>query len=352
MKNSQVIEIGGKAIGPNCPPYIVAEMSCNHNGNKNVALELIRIASEIGADAVKIQTYTPDTMTIDCDKPDFVIKGGLWDGISLYGLYERARTPWEWTADLFDEAKKNNITIFSSPFDETSVDFLEQFDPPLYKVASLELTDDLLLRRLGKTKKPVILSTGLASLDEISHSVEVLKSSGCPNIVLLHCISGYPTPLEDANIMSIPMLKEKFGPNVGLSDHTRGLAAAAGAVALGSTMIEKHMVLDREDGSLDAEFSLDPNEFQQLTETCRDVYRALGVRDPGLIRSEEITRGSRRSIYVVADIKKGDTLTLENVKRIRPGFGMSASRYEAILGKKIKRNLQRGDRLSQDDIEM
>ena len=350
MRSGQIFEVNGRKIGSDCPPYVIAEMSCNHKGDKSVALELIKMAAHAGADAVKLQTYTPDTMTIDCDKPGFVIEGGLWDGVSLFELYQMAFTPWEWTEDLFEEAKKHGITIFSSPFDETAVDFLESFDPPLYKVASLELTDDLLLRRIAQTHKPVILSTGLADLEEISHAIDVLDSNGCPNIVLLHCISGYPTPLEDANIMAIPMLQEKFGRIVGLSDHTRGIAAAAGAVALGARVIEKHMVISRDDGSLDAAFSLEAQEFRELAKICQESYKTLGTANHGLIKSEEVTRGSRRSIYVVADIPKGEVLNRDNVRRIRPGFGMSASRYETVLGRKVVRNLERGHPLSEDDL--
>lgn len=351
MKFNQEIQLGTRMIGHLHKPYIIAEMSCNHNGDKEVALALVRAAAVAGADAVKLQTYTADTMTIDCDKPDFLLKGGLWDGMSIYKLYEKAHTPWEWTADLVAEAQRNNLAIFSSPFDETAVDFLERFNLPAYKIASLELTDDTLLTKVAGTGRPIILSTGLASIEEVRHAVEVLRNGGCSEIILLHCISGYPTDIKDANIAAIPMLIEEFDLVTGLSDHSVGTTAATGAIALGARVIEKHMVLDSNDGSLDAAFSLEPTEFKTLVNDCQMVYQALGSSIYDRIDSEEVTRGSRRSLYIVEDIPEGGTLTTQNLRRIRPGFGMKASRFNEMLGRKVNKSLERGDPLCDEDVD-
>lgn len=353
MKNyhsSPEVRIGNRLIADHQPPYIIAEMSCNHNGDKDIAMRLIHEAASAGADAIKLQTYTPDTMTIDCDRPDFKISGGLWDGITLYELYQKAYTPWEWTAEIFDVGRKLGLDVFSSPFDETAVDFLENFNPPAYKIASLELTDSVLLKKVAATGKPIILSTGLASEDEIQKAVMVLINAGASAIILLHCISGYPTDIADANITIIPHFKERFGLVTGLSDHSQGIVVATGAVALGARVIEKHLLLDRHDGSLDAAFSLEPLEFKDLVINCHNAFQSLGKVNHNPVFNEEETRKYRRSLYIVKDCNKGDVLTPENLRRIRPGLGMPADSYEDMLGKTINKKLVRGTPLSLDDI--
>jgi N-acetylneuraminate synthase len=353
MKNnhsSPRVWIGNRLIADHQPPYVIAEMSCNHKGDKDIAIRLIHEAASAGANAIKLQTYTPETMTIDCDRPDFKISGGLWDGLTLYELYQKAYTPWEWTADIFDAGRKLGLDVFSSPFDETAVDFLEDFDPPAYKIASLELTDGVLLKKVAATGKPVILSTGLASEDEIQAAVTVLNDAGASAIILLHCISGYPTNIADANITLIPHLKKRFGLVTGLSDHSQGSIVATGAVALGARVIEKHLVLDRNDGSLDVAFSHEPHEFKDLVMNCFKAFQSLGKVNHNPVANEEETRKYRRSLYIVKDCRKGDVLTPENLRRIRPGLGMPADRYEDMLGKTINKNLVRGTPLSPDDI--
>lgn len=331
-------------------PYIVAEMSCNHIGKIGIAKDLIRAAAGAGADAVKLQTFKPNTMTIDCDRPDFIIKGGLWNGYKLFDLYKQAYTPWEWTGELFQLANDLGIDIFSSPFDETAVDFLEQYAPPAYKIASLELTDSYLLKKVAKTGRPIILSTGLATEEEVRTAINVLQQNGTTQICLLHCISGYPTALEDANISAVTHLQSEFDVIVGLSDHSKSPIVAAGAVALGARVIEKHLVLNRNDGSLDSEFSLEPSEFEQLVKSCNDMYQAIGTPNHDPIRSEENTRLHRRSLYVVEDAKAGDKLSPANLRRIRPGYGISCEHYEKVLGRKLRNDKKRGTPLMFDDL--
>lgn len=342
--------IAGKNISLSSKPYIVAEVSCNHLGKIKIAKELIRAAAGSGADAVKLQTFKPDTMTIDCDRPDFLISGGLWNGRKLFELYQQAYTPWEWTEELFQLGKDLGVDVFSSPFDETAVDYLEQYSPPAYKIASLELTDSLLLSKIAKTGRPTILSTGLATDEEIRTAINVLKQNGTTQICLLHCISGYPTELQDANISSVTHLQSEFNLVVGLSDHSKSPLVAAGAVALGARVIEKHIVLDRNNGSLDSEFSLEPDEFEELVKSCKDMYEAIGNPDHGAIASEERTRLHRRSLYIVEDTKAGETLSPKNLRRIRPGYGISCDYYEKMLGRKLRNNKKRGTPLLLDDL--
>lgn len=345
------IHIDGIGIGNHHPPYIIAELSGNHNGDINRAIELLKAAKDAGAHAVKIQTYTADTMTIDCDKPDFMIQGGLWDGKQLYELYEWAHTPWEWHQTLFDEAKKLGITIFSSPFDESAVDLLEQLGAPAYKIASFELTDLMLIEKVAATGKPMIMSTGMANQQEIQQAIDTAKAAGCRDLIILHCISGYPTPISQSNLMTINRLQQDFEVTVGLSDHTLGVTAAITATALGAQVIEKHFTLKREDGGPDAAFSLEPNELQQLCETTFDAWQALGTGDYSTREAEKPNLKFRRSIYVVQDIKQGESFNTNNIRRIRPGFGMAPKHYQDIIGKTANCDISRGTALNESMIK-
>lgn len=340
------IHIDGVGIGNHHPPYIIAELSGNHNGDINRAIELLRVAKSAGANAVKIQTYTADTMTIDCDRPDFLIEGGLWHGKQLYQLYHWAHTPWAWHQQLFDEAKRLGITIFSSPFDESAVDLLESLGAPAYKIASFELTDHVLIKKVAATGKPMIMSTGMANKEEIQQAIDVARGAGCQDLIILHCISGYPTPIGDSNLLSINRLQQDFEVCVGLSDHTLGVTAAITAVALGAHVIEKHFTLKREDGGPDAAFSLEPPELLQLCQTTADAWRALGKGDYTTKEAEKDNLKFRRSIYVVKDIKQGETFNQDNTRRIRPGFGLSPKHYPDILGQQASQDIQRGTALT------
>jgi N-acetylneuraminate synthase len=344
-------KIGGRSIGPGCPPYIIAELSANHNGSLKRACETIDAAKLAGADAIKLQTYTADTMTIDCSRPDFIIKGGLWDGYKLYDLYKWAETPFEWHDALFEYARKIGITIFSTPFDESSVDLLEKLNAPAYKVASFELLDLSLIRYIAKTGKPIIISTGMASEAEIEEALNAAKSSGCVEIVLLHCISEYPAPIERANVRQVINLREKFNVLAGLSDHTKGIAASISAIALGACMIEKHFTLSRDDGGPDSEFSLNPVEFQSLCINAKDSWLALGDIHSKRDMVDEKNKIFRRSLYIVEDMKAGDILTPQNLRRIRPGHGLSPKYYDSLLGKRVRLDVLRGTPLAFSHLE-
>jgi pseudaminic acid synthase len=344
------MEIDNKVISNNSPPYIIAELSANHNGSITRAFESILAAKEAGADAVKIQTYTADTMTIDCDREEFQIMGGLWDGYSLYDLYKEAQTPYEWHKPLFDYAKEIGITIFSTPFDETAVDLLEELGTPAYKIASFEMTDLPLVKYVAQTKKPMIVSTGMANLEEITEVVRVAKEGGCTDLILLHCISSYPAPAEQSNLKTIPDLAERFGVISGLSDHTMGTTVATTSVALGACVIEKHFTLSRADKGPDSEFSLEPQELKQLCIDTKIAWQALGKAGYKRKEVEKPNIKYRRSIYVVKDIKKGDKLTKENIKRIRPGYGLEPKHYKEILSKVAKFDMVRGTPISFDLI--
>ena len=345
------LAIAGRQIGYGQPPYLIAEMSANHGGSLDQALAVIEAAAQAGADAVKLQTYTADTITIDCDRPDFLIKGGLWDGRTLYDLYQEAHTPWEWHRELFARARELGITMFSSPFDESAVDFLEGLGAPAYKVASFELVHLPLLRKIASTGKPVILSTGMASHAEIAESIGVLRKAGCRELLVLHCTSGYPTPPDEANIRMIPRLSELFDTPVGLSDHTLDNTVAIAAVALGAVAIEKHFTLDRADGGPDAAFSLEPAEFASLVTTARTAWAALGTADDVRAPSEQGNRMFRRSIYAVTDIKKGDRLTHNSIRVIRPGFGLAPRHYDELIGRAASADIARGTPISWAVIE-
>ena len=339
------IEINGRIIGPTSYPYIIAELSANHNGSIDQAFSIMEAAKKAGADAIKIQTYTADTMTIDHDGEDFQLTEGPWAGKGLYELYEWAHTPWEWHEALFEKGKQLGITVFSTPFDKTSVDFLESFNPPAYKIASFELVDTPLIEYAASKGKPLIMSTGMASRDEIMEAVLAAHRGGCKELCLLHCTSGYPTPPAEADIRTIQSLKERFGSVTGLSDHTLGTAVSVAAVALGANVIEKHFILSRDDGGPDAHFSLEPDELRQLVQDSRIAWEALGkVRDTQR-KSENTQKPVRRSLYVVKDIKAGEVFTETNVRSIRPGYGLAPRYLPILLGCKATMDIPRGTAL-------
>ena len=314
------VKIADRVIGPGNPPYIIAEMSGNHNGEIARAIALIDAAADAGADAVKMQTYTADSMTIDSTAPGFVIEGGLWAGRSLYDLYQEAATPYEWHPALFEHARKRGIALFSSPFDRFAVKMLDELGAPAFKIASLELCDIPLIERVAATGKPVIMSTGASELGEIAEAVAAARRAGCRELVLLHCTSGYPTPPGDSNLKTIPHLAEMFDVTVGLSDHTMGTAVPVAAVALGACVIEKHVTLARRDGGVDSAFSLEPAELARLVADCRTGWEALGQVRYGPVASEATVRPLRRSLYVIADIAPGEVITARHVRSIRPGL--------------------------------
>lgn len=350
MTNAR-FSIAGRAIGSGEPPYVIAELSGNHNGDIARAFRLIDAAKAAGSDAVKLQTYTADTITIDHDSTEFRIEGGPWDGRSLYELYGEAHTPWEWHEPLFAYARKVGIACFSSPFDESAVDFLETLGAPAYKIASFEVVDTPLIRYAAKTGKPLIISTGMATLDEIGEAVAAAQEAGAAGVTLLHCISAYPAPAEEANLARIGALAARFGLPVGLSDHTLGAEVSISAVALGAVVIEKHITLARADGGPDAAFSLEPAEFRTLVDGVKTAQRALGQADYGRTRSEAPNLKFRRSLYAVKDIAAGEVLNRENMRSIRPGYGLAPRYFDEILGKKAKRPVKRGTPISWDLLE-
>ncbi len=332
-------------------PYIIAEISGNHNGSLERAKELIKSAKDNGADCVKLQTYTPDTMTIKSSKEDFLITTGLWAGYNLWDLYDWAQTPFEWQEALFKYAKEINITCISTPFDETAVDLLEGLDCPFYKIASFELTDLPLVRYVAETQKPMILSTGMANEEEIQDAVDIVKKYGCGDFVILHCVSGYPTPVEQINLDTINLLKERFNCPVGLSDHTLGNESALVAIAYGAKVIEKHFTLSRADGGPDADFSMEPLELYDLCNKGLSVFKSLGSASFNKKEVEVENIKFRRSIYVIADLKKGDMLSTENIRRIRPGYGLLPKYFQEVLGVKVNCDIEKGTALNWDLIE-
>lgn len=347
----QDISIAGRRIGPDHPPYVICELSGNHNGELARALWMMETAKATGADAVKLQTYTADTITLDHDGDQFRIKGGLWDGRRLYDLYQEASTPWEWHEALFAKGRELGITVFSTPFDKTAVDLLERLDAPAYKVASFEVVDLPLVEYIASKRKPMIISTGLANLGEIQEVIATARKGGADGLVVLHCISAYPAPMEDANLRTIPNLAETFGVISGLSDHTMGTAASVAAVALGGSVIEKHFTLARADGGPDSAFSLEPAEFTRLVEDCKAAWAALGGIRYDLKGSEAGNIVYRRSLYVTRDVKAGETLTEANVRSIRPGYGLAPKHLPEVLGRRAARDLARGEPLAWPMVE-
>ena len=331
--------------------FIVAELSANHGHKLELALESVRAAKEAGADAIKIQTYTADTLTINCDKPDFRLGKGLWEGEIYYTLYQKAYTPWEWHQAIYDEAKNQGIVCFSTPFDKTAVDFLEDLGNPITKIASFEITDVGLLEYAAKKGKPMVISTGIATPDDIELAVKTCKDAGNDDVTLLKCTSSYPAPIEAANLMTMVDMKQRYGVKVGLSDHTMGHDVAVAAVALGATMVEKHFIMDRSIGGPDAAFSMEKEEFAEMVKSIRNVEKALGdvvyPNDPTKINGREFSR----SLYVIKDVKAGEVVTEENVRSIRPGFGLHPKYLKDVLGKKFAKDCERGERFSYDLIQ-
>jgi N-acetylneuraminate synthase len=339
------VTIAGREIGADRPPYVIAELSANHNGSLDRALAIMDAAKAAGADAIKLQTYRADTITIDHDGPEFMLHDGLWAGRRLYELYEDAAMPWEWHKPLFDHARKIGITVFSSPFDPTAIDLLQSLGAPAFKVASLEMADLPLIKRMAATGKPLIMSTGASEIADIAEAVGAARAGGCTQIVLLQCTSGYPTPPADSNLKTIANLAETFDCVVGLSDHTMGTAVPVAAVALGACVIEKHFTLRRADGGVDSAFSLEPEELARLTADCRTAWEAMGHVHYGVVGSEKSIRALRRSLYVVKDIAAGEKLTEDNVRSIRPGLGLAPKFLPDVLGRPASRALKRGTAL-------
>jgi len=352
MTNNRVIKIAGRSIGLEHSPFIIAEMSGNHNQSLERALEIVEVAAKSGAHALKLQTYTPDTMTIDLDEREFYISNpdSLWKGSSLYQLYGEAYTPWEWHKPIFDRARELGVIPFSTPFDDTAVDFLESLDVPCYKIASFENTDLPLIRRVAATGKPMIVSTGMATVAEIDETVRTARKSGCEDLIILKCTSTYPATPENTNILTIPHMRELFGCEVGLSDHTMGMGVSVASVALGATVVEKHFTLNRADGGVDSTFSMEPFEMEQLVIETERAWQALGQVSYGPTEAEKNSIQFRRSLYVVKDLKAGDLLTAENVRAIRPGLGLPTKYLEQVLGKVVKQDVKRGTALGWDLI--
>ncbi len=350
---AQSIILGNKTIGKDYPPYLIAEMSGNHNQSLDRALEIVRAAYESGANAVKLQTYTADTMTIDLREGDFYIsdKNSLWYGKSLYELYEMAYTPWNWHKPIMDLCKDLGMDCISTPFDESAVDFLEELGVPYYKIASFENTDLPLIKKVAQTGKPIIISTGMASLSDLEELVATCRDNGCNDIILLKCTSSYPATPENSNVRTIPHLAQLFNVQVGLSDHSLGSGVAVASIAMGATVVEKHFTLSRSEGGVDSAFSMEPAEFKNLSEEILKGWQALGVVHYGTSRSEIASTKFKRSIYIVEDIKKGTTLDIKNMRRIRPGGGLKSRYYEQVLGKKAIRDIKKGTPLSLELVD-
>jgi len=345
------MKINNRLIGPGQPCYVIAELSANHGGSLDHALAIVRGAKAAGADAVKIQTYTADTMTLDVKSDLFRVKGGLWDGQYLYELYQKASTPWEWHAPIKEEAEKSGLHFFSTPFDETAVDFLEKLNVPAYKIASFELIDDPLLIRIGQTKKPVIMSTGMASLEEIRHALDLLHAHGSSEVALLKCVSAYPAPADHMHLRTIPDMQQRFKCPVGLSDHTLGHIVPVTGVALGAQLLEKHVKLNAGDDSVDAAFSMTLEDFGQMVQAVRLAELAMGQISYSRIAQESESFAHRRSIFCSRDIKKGEIFTKDNIRVVRPGQGLSPKFYGKVLGTRAKEDIGRGKPLSQEMVD-
>lgn len=345
------INIAGRDIGDGCKPFIIAEMSANHNGDLNTALSIVEEAKSAGADAIKIQTYRPDTITLKSDLPDFQITDGLWAGRTLYDLYEWAHTPWEWHKPLFEHARKLGIILFSSPFDNTAVDLLEDLNAPAYKIASFEAVDLPLIKYVAATGKPMIISTGMADAYEIEEAIDAAHEGGCNELAILHCVSGYPAPSEDYNLRTIPDLIKRFGLVTGLSDHTLDNTTAIASVAMGASLIEKHFTLDRNGGGPDDSFSLEPIELASLCRDSKTAWAALGKVDYGRKSSEQGNVKFRRSLYFVKDMKAGDLITADSIRSVRPGYGLAPKNTAKVIGKTVKYHLLANTPVLTDCIE-
>ncbi|WP_298973468.1 pseudaminic acid synthase [uncultured Psychrobacter sp.] len=344
------IHINGRVIGRNQAPYIIAEMSANHNGHLEAALRIVEAAKSAGADAIKIQTYRPDTITLKSDLPDFQITEGLWAGRTLYDLYEWAHTPWDWHKPLFDYARKIGITIFSSPFDNTAVDLLEDLGAPAYKIASFEVVDLALIRYVASTGKPMIMSTGMANAEEIAEAIEAARVGGCKQLAILHCVSGYPAPASDYNLRTLADMIERFGLITGLSDHTLDNITALTSIALGASIIEKHFTLDRNGGGPDDSFSLEPAGLNQLCRDSRTVWQALGQVGYSRKASEETNTKFRRSLYFIKDLYEGDIITEDSIRSVRPGFGLAPKYLNEVIGRRLKRDVKANTAVTSDSI--
>ena len=342
------ITIDGRRIGAQYPPYIIAELSANHNGDINRAFRIMEEAKQAGADAIKLQTYTQDTITMDCSNEDFMIRGGLWDGNSLYELYKKAHLPWDWHKPLFEKAKELDITIFSSPFDNSAVDLLEELNSPAYKVASFEVIDLPLIEYIAKTGKPMIISSGMASEPEIQEAVDTARNAGCKDLIVLHCVSSYPAPAEQYNLKTIQDISDRFNVLSGLSDHTIDNATAIASVVLGACVIEKHVTLDRNGGGADDSFSLEPPELFQLCKDSRTAWSALGNISYDRLDCELPNIKFRRSLYFMRDMAVGDQIDENCVRSIRPGFGLAPKHFKTLLGKRLSMSVRRGDPVTHD----
>jgi pseudaminic acid synthase len=339
MSNSPHIQIAGRSIGVDHPPFVIAELSANHNGRLDIALRIIEEAKKAGADAVKLQTYTADTITLNSQAEDFQIHGGLWDGKNLYQLYQEAQMPWEWHKPLFEHARQVGIPIFSSPFDPTAVDLLEDLNAPAYKIASFEAVDLPLIRYVASTGKPMIISTGMADAEEIQEAIDAARAGGCHQLAILHCVSGYPAPAEDYNLRTIPDMIERFGLVTGLSDHTLDNTTAITSVAMGASIIEKHFTLDRSGGGPDDSFSLEPADLAALCHGAKTAWQAMGSVDYGRKSSEQGNAKFRRSLYFVKNMKAGDVITPDCIRSVRPGFGLAPKHWDGLLGKRVNRDV-------------
>jgi pseudaminic acid synthase len=333
-------KIDKRLVGAESPPYIIAELSANHNGSIDTAHKLIEAAKSAGADAVKLQTYKPDTITLNCDRDEFRIYGGLWDGKTLYDLYQEAHMPWDWHKPLFEHAHKLGITIFSSPFDNTAIDLLEDLNTPAYKIASFEAIDLPLIKYAASTGKPMIISTGMADATEIQEAIEAAHEGGCKELAILHCVSGYPAPAEDYNLRTIPDMINRFGLVTGLSDHTLDNATAIASIALGASIIEKHFTLDRNGGGPDDSFSLEPSDMTALCKDAKTAWQSLGKVNYARTSSEQGNVKFRRSLYYVKDLKAGDKITKDSIRSVRPGFGLPPKFYEHLIGQAIQEDVQ------------
>ncbi|MGE5452534.1 MAG: pseudaminic acid synthase [Acidobacteriota bacterium] len=342
------MKIQGREIGVSHPPFVIAEMSANHNGDIESAFEIISRAKQAGADAVKLQTYRADTITINSNAEEFQIRGGLWGGQTLYQLYQEAHTPWEWHSQLFEYARKSDIIIFSSPFDTTAVDLLEDLNAPAYKIASFEIVDIPLIKYAASTGKPLIISTGMANIQEIQEAIDAAQGAGCKELAILHCVSGYPAPASDYNLQTIPDMIHRFGTVTGLSDHTLDNTTAITSVALGASIIEKHFTLDRRRGGVDDSFSLEPHELAALCQGVKTSWEALGKVNYSLKTSEEANLKYRRSLYFVQDLPAGALITKDSIKSIRPGYGLSPKYFDSVIGKKLSKTVRWGQPLTWD----